>query len=765
MVFSPDLIKKVTHFKFFFHLVLVSAVILGVPTSVYSQEGGYVGKLSVSKGDQENFFISSVKETLYLQIYRLGLQKVKVLELDTIKGGIQPVPDSAYAKGCGWQQTATITIPDSWLPGVYEADFPTSYGIGRSIFVVKERKLGTYSKAVVCLTVNTYEAYNNWGGKGLYDFNSTDKKRAYKVSFNRPFANDSTFDYYHWTNKFVRWLDKEGMPVEYCTNLDLDNNPRFLDHYDVYVSVGHDEYWSKPERNSFEHFVARGGRMMILTGNTCWWQVRVEDSSQTLVCYKDDHLDPLYPKQDSIVTCIWRRAPVSDTENSLTGVSFEQGGYVNSGATLSHSQGYGGFTVYHSWHWIYNNTGVNEGDIMGYNSAVVGYETDGTPFNWISGLPVVTGKGKTPLNFSILGLSPALAPDELYPGHATMGYYTNPQSGAVFNVATTNWVDGLIAHPDSTIIRITRNVLNRFMKREALPPEIYLYSPVIVTQDSINQELVPVGSRSIPLTFDRADTFIVHARDPIGRELHYIWLIGQNIISQDSFVVLTPDEKKYYSDGTGIRVLVTNYQDTVSLGWTLLNTKITFTSLPPDSTFSPHSEFEYKPEAVSLECENIHYQIISAPSWLKMDSSNTIVGIIKALPGTYTISLSASDTLSDQVVQTFQIHVENAILPLDSLPGVGWNIRAYPDPFTSITQITYDLIADADVVVDITNILGVHIHSFTWDQPQIKGSHVLFWEGRDDRGMSVPRGVYFFRFLIQGPSDQNPIMTLTLIKQ
>ena len=34
---------------------------------------------------------------------------------------------------------------------------------------------------------NTYQAYNNWGGKSLYEFNSTGG-RATKVSYNRPYA-------------------------------------------------------------------------------------------------------------------------------------------------------------------------------------------------------------------------------------------------------------------------------------------------------------------------------------------------------------------------------------------------------------------------------------------------------------------------------------------------------------------------------------------------------------------------------------------------
>jgi hypothetical protein len=33
--------------------------------------------------------------------------------------------------------------------------------------------------------------------------------------------------------------------------------------------------------------VAGGGNTAFLTGNTCWWQFRLEDGGDTFVCYRD----------------------------------------------------------------------------------------------------------------------------------------------------------------------------------------------------------------------------------------------------------------------------------------------------------------------------------------------------------------------------------------------------------------------------------------------------------------------------------------------
>ena len=49
-----------------------------------------------------------------------------------------------------------------------------------------------------------------------------------------------------------------------------------LEGHRLFLSVGHDEYWSWGMRDTVESFVSGGGNAAFFTGNTCFWQVRFD---------------------------------------------------------------------------------------------------------------------------------------------------------------------------------------------------------------------------------------------------------------------------------------------------------------------------------------------------------------------------------------------------------------------------------------------------------------------------------------------------------
>ena len=111
-----------------------------------------------------------------------------------------------------------------------------------------------------------------------------------KVSFNRPFHPESQ-SLYDYDLQLVRFIEREGYDVEYQSDVDTHLDPTALGGYKAVLSAGHDEYWSKEQRDGFESACDAGTNLGFIGGNESYWQVRYEDAGRTCA-YKDRSLDP-----------------------------------------------------------------------------------------------------------------------------------------------------------------------------------------------------------------------------------------------------------------------------------------------------------------------------------------------------------------------------------------------------------------------------------------------------------------------------------------
>jgi hypothetical protein len=141
---------------------------------------------------------------------------------------------------------------------------------------------------LVQASVNTWQAYNNWGGKSLYAFNSTNHVPANHVSFSRPSGPPLV-----WEIGLLRFLEREGYDVSYTTDVDTDRNPGELRRHRLVISSGHDEYWSKGMRDAFEAARNRGTNPAFLGADIADWQIRYEANRRTIVEYRDATIDPI----------------------------------------------------------------------------------------------------------------------------------------------------------------------------------------------------------------------------------------------------------------------------------------------------------------------------------------------------------------------------------------------------------------------------------------------------------------------------------------
>ncbi|MCE9589735.1 MAG: hypothetical protein K8S99_04350 [Planctomycetes bacterium] len=441
---------------------------------------GYCDPLSAVPGQTIRLHVSTDMTHASLRIVREGWPERVVTE-DTPPPAAEP-----WANGAGWPVAHEFTVPHDWTSGVYRLELKANTPRDRSQFdrwsyvtadhavllVVRAARPASTSSILLQLSTNTYAAYNNWGGKSTYAYNSSDNIQSPRASLLRPGHGYHGTCFPIWERAFVQWAEREGYVLEYAINDDLDTWPAGFDGYRLILSVGHDEYWSRGMRDNLERFIANGGNAAFFSGNSVCWQVRYEDNRRTMVTYKEyPERDPAYAAKDfANLTTLWSHPLINRPENHLTGVGFPMGGYHRSHD--AYMDGSGAYTVRRVDHWVFENTGLREGDEFGGAQTIVGYECDGCEFTEVNGKPVPTHKDGTPKTFIILAQAPAVWTGCVFPvhheakvspdGRATLGAWTSPKGSTVFTAGTTDWSHAL-GH-DATVNQITHNVLRKLMR-------------------------------------------------------------------------------------------------------------------------------------------------------------------------------------------------------------------------------------------------------------------------------------------------------------
>ncbi len=78
---------------------------------------------------------------------------------------------------------------------------------------------------------------------------------------------------------------------------------------------------------------------------------------------------------------------------------------------------------------------------------------------------------------------------------------------------------------------------------------------------------------------------------------------------------------------------------------------------------------------------------------------------------------------------------------------------AAPNPFNPSTTIRYELASSASVHLDVFDAAGRRVRELVGGVPGNTGAHSVTWDGRDDRGVGLPSGVYFVRLNVGATSQ------------
>jgi len=410
---------------------------------------GFASATSVYPGERIDFKVSLNPAGAYtIDIYRMGYYGGKggrhYRHIGPLNGSVQDLPMETIERlrECRWETATSLVVPEDWPSGVYlaklsrETPQPAQSYI---IFVVKRRGP---ADIVVQVSDLTWQAYNKWPGtNSLYDDGTPYlwyQGPNVRVSFDRPYSkypqvvdaqlSCGSGEFLLWEYPLAYWLESEGCDVAYCSNLDLHGDPALADNCRVFVSVGHDEYWTRQMFDNAAAMRDAGVSLLFLSGNSLYHEIVA------------------YGGEGGAFRSFARDKRFTD-ERELMGAS-------------SFGPGYGDWTVVRPEHWLFEGTGIESGDSI---PGLIGWEYHGAPFKAIEGLEVVAG-------------SKLIGTDRTEHGRHGAVIYPGPKGNWVFNAGTIWWAEALSAPPghipaagtygrtqgvDSRVQTITRNLLAR----------------------------------------------------------------------------------------------------------------------------------------------------------------------------------------------------------------------------------------------------------------------------------------------------------------
>jgi hypothetical protein len=419
---------------------------------------GYAGQASVLAGESFPLFVSTTARSFTVTAYRLGWYQGhgarQLWKSKTVRGGAQraaTVADGTSMVAVDWDPPLTVPT-DDWPAGAYLLKLTAESGAQRYV-PLTVRSPSCAGKVVLKACVQTWQAYNTWGGYDLYKGpNGAYADRSLVVSLDRPYGDNGANMFLTYERNVVKLAEyltteKGGLDLAYVTSMDIHADPHLLDGASALISLGHDEYWTPAERANVTAARDKGVNLAFFGANAMFRRTRLQASplgeAREVVCYKTAYRsDPEYAKDPDEVTSDWRDAPNSDPESALIGTIYE--GYPVDAP----------FVVSAPSSWVYHGTGVPAGASFPH---LVGVEYDRVDPAYPLQRPI-----------EVLSHSPLTCEGKASYGDSA--YYTHPGGAGVYNSGTMRWVEaiygdqphGIGGSTPAFVRAVTANVLLAF---------------------------------------------------------------------------------------------------------------------------------------------------------------------------------------------------------------------------------------------------------------------------------------------------------------
>ncbi len=368
---------------------------------------------SYAPGDLIRLNVLSDAFRLTLQILHCGPEAEYTNRNDSMSGvQVDKLVTLPWHRNHDAPALVKVRAGSNWPTGLYAARFTTPNGReGFAPFVLRPKVLGANRQAVVMPT-NTWQAYNFYDADGDGFGDTWYAGGNPPVDLTRPYRDRGVPPRFHrYDAPFLHWLSWAGKTPDFLCDDDLDameSGDRLRELYDLIVFPGHTEYETSHVYDVMQRYRDLGGRMIFLSANSFFWKVNRRPNELRRIK-------------------LWR--DLGRPEATLMGAQYR----ANDDGTRR--------GVYHVGNstkvpWLYEGTGLADGDTFGDNVGGYGIEIDATTKNTPPGTVIVA----VILNVFGQGIN------------ADMTYYETAAGARVFNASALDFSGSVMFEPMRTML-------------------------------------------------------------------------------------------------------------------------------------------------------------------------------------------------------------------------------------------------------------------------------------------------------------------------
>ena len=325
--------------------------------------------------------------------------------------------------------------------------------------------------------------------------------------------------------------------------------------------------------------------------------------------------------------------------------------------------------------------------------------------------------------------------------------------------------------PEGATFEIGANNIYRFCWTPAYDQGGKTFTPVFTAQDNrggidIDSVKIQVVNDNRPPRIVAADpspdfvtvkwgtsqTFSVQAEDPDKDQIYYSWKVNDQVVaSAPSFVFDT----RYYQLGNYIiNVDIYDLEHKINKVWVAF---VNVTSVEMKTfTATPNAYDGIMVEwATAAENDNLGFNILRSRQEhgaYEMVNRELIAAQPQGLYRYADRSAQAGERyyykLQD-VSRAGQVSEHGPVSAEVVAPKSFELSQNYPNPFNPVTTIRYQLPADGQVLLQIFNTNGQLIRTLVDAEVRV-GFHQAVWDGKNDHGIPVVTGVYYYRIIAHG---------------